>query len=115
MAKFGKVALASFKVFRKEIKENIGDFLDGLGVSVECEEGDLAAELEQKREEVKAKIDRYFDGLKREINDESCHSEAHTASPDNKILQEMSLTMKELRHQLDSLRADMNELKNKSH
>lgn len=114
-----KLAIASFKVFRKDFEEYISEVLEDLGLdkyklcknSPEDEES-LLEEIEAKREKALQKVNRFFDKLKEEVQEDngSEHSSKSSSSGD---LESLTLSIKELTHKMSRLQEDINEIKSK--
>ena len=116
MSKFGKVAFAGLKVFKKDLENYLSESLDELGINRKCNNDfdSLDEELESKREEVIKKVNKFFDNIKDELKEGKGDSSKQNDKADTKTMEDIALTMKELRHQLNQLQQDVTELKSKS-
>jgi chromosome segregation ATPase len=106
----GKLAFASIKVFRKDLEEVLKECAEDIGVAAREEEDvSFESELEKQREKVISRVNKYFDRLKEEM-----HEERQGEQQRDKDLSELSLSVRELRQQLESLKEDIGELKGRS-
>lgn len=107
--KYGKLAFASLKVFKQDLETYLNQALEELGLDKCNDHEDLEQALEAKREKVIKKVNHYFDSLKAELKQEGKAN--FTRDEESKILGDIALSIKELRHQLGQLQNDVNELK----
>jgi hypothetical protein len=115
-----KLALASLKVFKKDLEEFISEFLEDLGLdkytpckaSDESEES-LLEEIETKREKVIKKTNAFFDKLKDEIREGKSSESQQGSNTSKSDFENLTLSIKELTHKVSRLQEDINEIKAK--
>ena len=116
MSKIGKLAMASLKVFRKDLEDNLAELVDEFGLNNKfCQNGESLNQLiEEKREKLIKKVNGFCDKLQNEIKEsDEDSSEFKNDNSQNKVLEDLTLSIKELSHQMKQIQDEMQELKNK--
>jgi len=116
MSKIGKLAMASLKVFRKDLEDSFTELVDEFGLNNKfCKDGESLNQLiEEKREKLIKKVNVFCDKLQNEIKEsDEDSSEFKNGNSHNKVLEDLTLSIKELSHQMKQMQDEIQELKNK--
>ncbi|MDJ0625004.1 MAG: hypothetical protein QNJ31_01390 [Candidatus Caenarcaniphilales bacterium] len=111
MKHFKKYAAAGFKVLKREIDDYLEPFFEEFGIDKECNSCEsIEDEIETKRKKTIDKVNNFFDSLKEEVSqDKTGESKKHN----DETLKDIALTIKELKHQIEKVQSDVNEIKAK--
>ncbi len=116
MSKIGKLAMASLKVFRKDLEDNLAELVDEFGFTNKFDKNgeSLNQLIENKRENLIKKVNSFCDKLQTEIKDSSDEEESDSKNNNShRVLEDLTLSIKELSHQVKQIQDEMQELKNK--